>query len=123
MKLTNKKIIIIEWSIIVGIMIGIIIPDWNKVPVVKDYFALLIIGELIIESYNREFGEMSLNDVDLLENIADLICESKKVSKSNIPKIVKRLNENKKIVDLRLDNFPIEILDKMNGVFRKGSFS
>ena len=53
MNIQNKRIVLIEWSIIVGIMIGIIIPHWNKQPVVKDYFALLIIGELIMESYNR----------------------------------------------------------------------
>ena len=57
MNIRNKRIVLIEWSIIVGIMIGIIIPDWNKVPVVKDYFGLLIIGELIIESYNRVKGK------------------------------------------------------------------
>ena len=53
MNIQNKRIVIIEWSIIVGIMIGIIIPHWNKEPVVKDYFALLIIGELILESWSR----------------------------------------------------------------------
>ena len=49
----NKWIVILEWVIISVIMVCDIIPNWNKQPVVKDYFALLIIGELIIESYNR----------------------------------------------------------------------
>ena len=57
MKLNNKGIIIIEWIAIIGIMIGIIGPHWNRVPVVMDYFALLIIGELIFESYNRIKGK------------------------------------------------------------------
>ena len=57
MNIQNKRIVIGEWIIIVGIMIGVIIPHWNKVPVVMDYFALLIIGELIFESYNRIKGK------------------------------------------------------------------
>ena len=50
---TNKWIIAIEWAIIIGIFVYVIMPDWNKMPTTKDYFALLIIGELIIESWSR----------------------------------------------------------------------
>lgn len=50
---TNKWIIAIEWMAILGIFVGVILPDWNKMPTTKDYFALLIIGELIIESWSR----------------------------------------------------------------------
>ena len=53
MKAINKWIVIIEWIGIVSIFWQVILKDWNKVPVVKDYFALLIIGELIIESWSR----------------------------------------------------------------------
>jgi hypothetical protein len=53
MKGWNKWIIGIEWIAIVTIFVCVILKDWNKVPVVKDYFALLIIGELIIESWSR----------------------------------------------------------------------
>ncbi len=53
MKGINKWIVLIEWIMIIGIFINVILKDWNKVPVVKDYFALLIIGELIIESWSR----------------------------------------------------------------------
>jgi hypothetical protein len=53
MKGINKWIVLIEWVMIIGIFINVILKDWNKVPVVKDYFALLIIGELIIESWSR----------------------------------------------------------------------
>ena len=49
----NKWIIGVEWAIIRGIFVYVILPDWNKMPTTKDYFALLIIGELIIESWSR----------------------------------------------------------------------
>ena len=49
----NKWIIGVEWAIIIGIVVYVILPDWNKMPTTKDYFALLIIGELIIESWSR----------------------------------------------------------------------
>ncbi len=53
MKGINKWIVLIEWIVILTIFCDVILKDWNKVPVVKDYFALLIIGELIIESWSR----------------------------------------------------------------------
>ena len=53
MKGINKWIVLIEWISIITIFWHVILKDWNKVPVVKDYFALLIIGELIIESWSR----------------------------------------------------------------------
>ena len=53
MKGINKWIVLIEWIVIVTIFWHVVLEDWNKVPVVKDYFALLIIGELIIESWSR----------------------------------------------------------------------
>ena len=49
----NKWIIGVEWAIIIGIFVYVILPDWDKMPTTKDYFALLIIGELIIESWSR----------------------------------------------------------------------
>lgn len=71
----------------------------------------------IYESYLSEFGEPSLSDPDLFENIADLICEKKKVSKSNISSIVDRINENMKLIDLRLGSFPDEIIQNMEKVY------
>ena len=53
MKGINKWIVLIEWLMIITIFWHVILKDWYKVPVVKDYFALLIIGELIIESWSR----------------------------------------------------------------------
>ncbi len=71
----------------------------------------------IYESYLSEFGEPSLSDPDLFENIADLICEKKKVSKSNISSIVDRIHENMKLIDLRLGSFPDEIIQNMEKVY------
>jgi len=71
----------------------------------------------IYEEYHQEFGDPSLTDPDLFENIADIICDKKKVSKSNIVKIVERINQNMRLVDLRIDSLPNEIVDKMKEVY------
>jgi 5'-3' exonuclease len=70
-------------------------------------------AKTIYDEYLKEFGEVSLSDPDLYENIADLICERKKVSKTQIESIVENLIENVKLIDLRLDNIPEEIVTKM----------
>lgn len=67
----------------------------------------------IYDNYITEFGEINLSDPDLLENIADLICEKKKLSKSKIEDIVENIKGNFKLIDLRLHNLPEEIIDKM----------
>lgn len=67
----------------------------------------------IYDEYLTEFGEPNLTDPDLYENIADLICEKKKISKTQIEAIVQNLLENVKLIDLRLDNIPQEIVTKM----------
>lgn len=74
-------------------------------------------SQTIYNEYINEFGEIDLRDPDLYENIADLICEKKKLSKSNITSIVKNIELNFKLIDLRISNLPIEILDKMNSKF------
>lgn len=66
-----------------------------------------------------EFGEVNLTDPDLYENIADLICEKKKLSKTSIEGIVDNIKDNVRLVDLRLNNFPNEIVDKMEGVYNE----
>lgn len=71
----------------------------------------------IFEEYHTEFGEPLLTDPDFFENIADIICEKKKVSKSNISKIVERIRQNMILVDLRVDSLPTEIVDKMKVVY------
>jgi hypothetical protein len=49
----NKTIIGLELIIILSLTIGILVPDWDRIPVVKDYFALLVIGELGFDLYLR----------------------------------------------------------------------
>ena len=68
----------------------------------------------IYDKYLIEFGEVDINDVDLQDNIADIICEEKKISKSNIPKIVENINFNKKLIELKISNLPQEIVKLMN---------
>ena len=66
-----------------------------------------------------EFGEINLEDPDLFENIADLICEKKKLSKTQIESIVENINSNVKLIDLRLQNLPDEIIEKMESKYSK----
>jgi len=70
-------------------------------------------AKTIYDDYLIEFGEINLKDPDLYENIADLICEKKKISKTQIESIVENLLENVKLIDLRIENIPDEIIDKM----------
>ena len=71
----------------------------------------------IYDNYITEFGEINLSDPDLHENIADLICEKKKLSKSKIEDIVDNIKGNFKLIDLRLHNLPTDIIDKMCEVY------
>ena len=74
-------------------------------------------AKTIYDNYLLEFGEISLEDPDLYENIADLICEKKKLSKTQIETIVENIQGNVKLIDLRLENLPQEIIDKMESKF------
>ncbi len=71
----------------------------------------------IYDLYLEEFGEPNLNDEDLFENIADLICEKKKLSKSQIAPIVKNIKFNFRLIDLRLGSLPPEIVEKMDATY------
>ena len=73
----------------------------------------------IYDTYITEFGEINLSDPDLNENIADLICEKKKLSKTKIEDIVYNIRGNFKLIDLRLHNLPTDIIDKMCEVYEK----
>ena len=70
-------------------------------------------AKTIYDEYLKEFGEINIEDPDLYENIADLICERKKISKTQIESIVENLIDNVKLIDLRLENLPEEIITKM----------
>ncbi len=74
-------------------------------------------AKTIYDNYLSEFGEINLLDPDLYENIADLICEKKKLSKTQIESIVENIQDNVKLIDLRIDNLPKEIVNKMKTVF------
>ena len=67
----------------------------------------------IYDQYVTEFGDVNLLDPDLYENIADLICEKKKLSKTKIYPIVNNIKRNVKLIDLRMENLPQEIVEKM----------
>lgn len=71
----------------------------------------------MIESYISEFGELSLNDPDLYENIADIICEKKKLPKNTIGSIIERIDFNMKLIDLRIDSLPKNISNNMKKIF------
>lgn len=71
----------------------------------------------LFDEYLINFGEPDMNDPDLLENIADLICEKKKISKSNIPNIQKNLDFNLKLIHLKDEYLPNEILNKMDSLY------
>ena len=73
----------------------------------------------IYDTYILEFGELNLRDPDLYENIADLICEKKKLSKTKIDSIVDNIKSNMKLIDLRVNNLPTDIVDKMYNVYDK----
>ena len=70
-------------------------------------------AQSIYDEYILEFGEVNLGDPDLYENIADLICEKKKLSKTQIESIVDNIKDNMKLIDLRMHNLPDEIVEKM----------
>ena len=73
----------------------------------------------IYDLYIEEFGEIKLDDKDLYENIADLICEKKKLSKTQIVPIVDNIKFNFRLIDLRIENLPSEIVEKMDDAYSK----
>ena len=74
-------------------------------------------AKTIYDEYLLEFGEVNLLDPDLHENIADLICEKKKLSKSQISPIVGNIEMNVRLIDLRISNLPQEVVSRMTKVF------
>ena len=57
---------------------------------------------------------MDINSNDFLDNIADLICEKKKLVKSDeFDKIKQNLELNYKIINLSLENIPQDIINKI----------
>ncbi len=71
----------------------------------------------IYDDYLIEFGEINFKDPDLYENIADLICEKKKISKTQIDSIVDNIKSNVRLIDLSIKNIPTDIVDKMVSIY------
>lgn len=73
----------------------------------------------LYDDYLLEFGNLDWNDSDLCENIADLICEKKKLSKKQIEPIVLNIEKNSKLINLDLAELPIDIVNKMKEIYEK----
>lgn len=73
----------------------------------------------IYDEYITEFGQMDLHDKDLYENIADLICEKKKLSKTQIEPIVENIKYNMRLIDLRMQNLPKEVINVMEKCYKE----
>jgi hypothetical protein len=71
----------------------------------------------IFDEYLTNFGDPKISDPDLTENIADLICEKKKLPKSNIWEIKKNIENNMKLIFLDTKNIPSDIFNKMTIVY------
>ena len=76
-------------------------------------------AKTIFQNYINEFGEVNLSDPDLFENIADLICEKKSLSKTSIIEIKNNIEKNMRLIYLNIDSFPIEIKTKMEDEYTK----
>lgn len=75
-------------------------------------------AKTIYDEYITEFGQMDLHDKDLYENIADLICEKKKLSKTQIEPIVENIKYNMRLIDLRIQNLPKEVINVMEKYYK-----
>jgi hypothetical protein len=74
-------------------------------------------AQSIYNDYIINFGEPKIDDPDLFENIADLICEKKKLPKSTIYDIKSNIEKNLKLIHLDTKNMPQEIISKMDNVY------
>ena len=74
-------------------------------------------AKTIYDQYILEFGSININDENLYENIADLICEKKKISKTNVELISNNIDKNFKLINLDIDNIPDNIVDFMNNTY------
>jgi 5'-3' exonuclease len=73
-------------------------------------------AEAMLEMYVKEFGEPDLNDDDLLENLADIIAEKKKLKTGCIEEIKEKLIFNRKLIDLKA--LPNNIVEKMKNTIK-----
>jgi 5'-3' exonuclease len=73
-------------------------------------------AKTIYDIYLEEYGDLDFKDNDLYENIADIICERKKISKSEMSKIIDNLKFNERLINLDMDNIPDDIKTKMENI-------
>ena len=71
----------------------------------------------IFDEYLIHFGDPNLSDPDLAENIADLICEKKKLSKTSIDDIKTNIENNMRLILLDTTTMPKEVVQKMTDVY------
>lgn len=73
----------------------------------------------IYKKYIEEFGEVKLDDPHLPENIADLVCEAKKISNSNIPSISNNVKRNFSVIELTPERIPENLLESMEYKYKE----
>lgn len=72
----------------------------------------------LFDEYVINFGDPVLTDPDLTENIADLICEKKKLSRtSELQSIKDNIENNMKLILLNTSYLPTNIVDKMSNFY------
>ena len=91
----------------------LIAANWKMNPVSQ------VEAKSIFDAYLTEFGDINLEDPDLFDNIADLICEKKKLSKTTISEIKTNIEHNMKLIYLDINHLPIEVKRRMDNVFSK----
>ena len=74
-------------------------------------------AKTIFDEYINQFGEPDIQDPDLSENIADLICEKKKLSKTSILGIKSNIESNMRLIHLDIEKYPREVLEKMKKTY------
>jgi 5'-3' exonuclease len=71
----------------------------------------------LYDKYIEEFGEVSLADPDLFDNIVDLVIEKKKLSKTEFDKIKTNLELNWKLINLHINNLPKQVINRIDEVY------
>lgn len=74
-------------------------------------------AKTIFTEYVENFGEPIISDPDFSENVADLICEKKKLSKSSIDDIKVNIENNMKIIILNIEHLPKEVVKRMTETY------
>lgn len=78
-----------------------------------------VTAKKIYSKYLEEFGDVKTDDPLLEENFADLVCENKKLSKSNIETIKENIISNNRFINLNMNNLPTEITELMRKEYER----